>query len=129
MKYFIKDAKGSAIVEVSIMLPIVLALVFGSIMFIQAQRTQIVLDMAAREAARDFAKTDSVSRAILKAEEELRIGGIDPDKTRITPIRNGYERQVKIEISYPLMIPFVGKIDPKLTGHSTFHVESSTVYW
>jgi len=123
------NENGSSVVEVAIILPLILALTFGPIFINMAQRTQMVLDTAAREGARDFAKSDNVSRAVSKAKKELQIGGVNPNDTTINAIRNGYERQVKIEMDHPMMIPFVGLLDPKLRGSATFHVESTTTYW
>lgn len=111
------------------MVPILIMLIFGSIMFIQALRLQTVLDVAAREAAREYAKTHDADEARQKAEAELRLGGINPDKTNIITKSVGYEKQVIIEMDYPIMIPFGGKYNPVLRGSATFHRESVPRYW
>ena len=129
MKKILFNEDGSSVVEVAVMMPILLMLIFGSIAIIQAQRTQVVLDMAAREAAREFSVTHSKSKAINKAEDELELGGIDPDKTTITAREKGYERQVYIEMEYPFMIPWAGELKPTLRGSASFHREVKTTYW
>jgi hypothetical protein len=123
------DENGSAVVEVAIMMPLLLMLIFGSIMFIQAYRTQVVLDTAAREAAREYAVTHDSSEAREKAEIELMIGGINPDETNIITRVNDFERQVIIEMNYRFQVPFAGKYNPVLRGTASFHREPEPEYW
>lgn len=126
---FAKDDKGSAVVEVTILLPIILMLVFGFIFFTQAIRVNTVLNVAAREGAREFAITHSSSRAIAKAKEELAIGGINPNDATVTTYQKGYERSVRVELPYFGHIAFVGKYPLMLKGEMTFHQEPYTTYW
>ncbi|MHB1126966.1 MAG: TadE/TadG family type IV pilus assembly protein [Bacillota bacterium] len=104
----LKGERGSAIVEVAVMFPLILMLVAGFIMLSQAVRISTVLEVAAREGAREFSVTHDTVRAATKAKNELSIGGIDPDKATITVSTNGSDREVVVELSFPIYIPFAG---------------------
>ena len=129
LKKFLQNEQGSAIVEVAIMFPVILALVVGFIMFTLAVRTDTVLQTAAREAAREYAVTHNAASAREKARKELSLGGIDHKRTVITIDTVGYEKRVSIEMLYPIYVPLAGGYSPTLKGVAGFHEEVETSYW
>jgi hypothetical protein len=128
MRRFLKNDKGSAIVEVAIMFPIILMLVFGFIMFTHAVRINTVLQVAAREGARDYAKTHNQARAVEKVKDELSMAGIDPSDVDIDISVNGQERRVRVKLPYPVFVPFAGEYGLSLKGDASFHAEND-VEW
>jgi len=124
MRRFLKNDRGSAIVEVAIMFPIILMLVFGFIMFTHAVRINTVLEVAAREGARDYAKTHNKTQTIKKVKDELSIGGISPGDASIKISENGQERRVTVELSYPIYVPFAGEYGLRLKGDASFYKEN-----
>lgn len=120
-----KDKKGSAIIETAIMLIVIMALTIGYLYFIQAIRINTVLQVAAREGARTYAITDSPSKARAKAEEELRIGGIDPKYVTITTKSVGSERQVFVSLRRKTRVPFAGIYNYLLQGAASYRRERS----
>lgn len=103
-------------------------LVFGFIMFTHAMRINTVLQVAAREGARDYAKTHSQTQAVEKVKDELSIGGIDPSDADIDISINGQERRVKVKLPYPIFVPFAGEYGLALKGDASFHKEND-VEW
>ncbi|MHB1418669.1 MAG: TadE/TadG family type IV pilus assembly protein [Bacillota bacterium] len=104
----LKSEKGSAIVEVAVMFPLVIMLVAGFILLSQAIRLDTVLQVAAREGAREFSVTHDIVRAADKATEELTLGGVDPQKAAISVTSNGFDRKVVVEMPFPIYIPLAG---------------------
>ena len=77
IKKLLQDEKGSAIIETAIAIPIILGLFFGLVLFANAYRYQIVMDMAARAGAREYQITrHNYTQAVNKAQRELALGGV-----------------------------------------------------
>lgn len=110
------------------MFPIVLALVFGFMMFTQAMRVNTVLQVAAREAARQYAVSDDPARAVQKARDELKLGNVDPAGATILTNAEGAERKVTVKFPYGFMVPFAGKYPLTLQGSAVFRVEQSAFF-
>lgn len=127
-KRLCSDSKGSAMVEVAIMFPVVLALVFGFMWFTQAIRMTTVLQVAAREAARQYAVSDSASRAVQKARDELALGNIDRSHVSVKTYSDKGERKVTVTMPYLIRIPFMGDYPLKLQGSAVFRLETSAFY-
>lgn len=124
----LKDDRGSAIVEVAIMLPVVLAITVGFMLFTLAIRNDTVLQTSAREADREYAITHSTSRALHKAQNELSLGGIDPDEVDVKITATGQEQKVTIIMPYSVYVPMIGGYRPVLKGEAVFHKESPVNY-
>jgi Flp pilus assembly protein TadG len=125
---FLKDERGNAVIEVAIMFPIVLALVFGFMMFTQAMRVNTVLQVAAREAARQYAVSNDPARAVQKAREELSLGNVDPKRATILTNADGAERKVTVKFPYGFKVPFAGEYPLTLQGSAVFRVEQSAFF-
>lgn len=55
IKKLLKEEKGTATIELAVMIPLIITLVFGYIFFMNGVKDQIVMRTAAREAARLYA--------------------------------------------------------------------------
>ena len=55
IKGFLKEEKGTALVELAVLMPIFLTLVFGYIFYMNAVKDTLIMQTAAREAARIYA--------------------------------------------------------------------------
>ncbi len=121
------NQRGSALVEVAIMLPIIMMLVFGFIQFTTAIRINTVLQMAAREGARKYAVTENKTAAMQKTKDELKLGGINPSDTDIF-VTDDNGRRVIVEMPIPIYIPFAGGKNYKIKGDAVFHTENNLDY-
>ncbi len=59
IKKILTDEKGSAWVELAVLLPLLLMIVFGYLSYTNAIRDDLVLQMAAREGAREYSTSNS----------------------------------------------------------------------
>lgn len=130
IKKLIKCEKGSIIIELGIFLPLLLSLVVGYMMFINAIRSDIVLQIAAREGAREYAATHSIVRAKEAATLQVELAGMDisdiviDTKERI----NSYgekERIVVVKRPMGFHVPFVGDMDITLQRGAMFYAEKT----
>ena len=80
MARWFKDEQGAAFLEVLLLLPIILVLVFGYIRFTYAARLSTVLQVAAREAAREYAYSNDMDGPFKRPRAKLPWEGL----TRMT---------------------------------------------
>jgi Flp pilus assembly protein TadG len=129
MRKLLKDQRGSAVVEVAVIFPLVIALTFGFIFFNFAVREHTVLQVAAREAAREYSISNNQTRAINTAKEEVSIGGIDPNLVTVSTKADGSRRYAMVRLERNIKIPFIQDIyQNRMKGEAVFHVESQAVY-
>lgn len=112
IKKLLKEEKGSAIMELAIIIPIFLLLVFGYIFYMNGVKDTLIMRTAAREAARVYANPlgDSLGNpinmngiAIATAYRELSNNNLKGATVRA--YADGYKRYVKIEKPYSLRFP------------------------
>lgn len=82
LRPFLRENRGQALVEMAIILPVFVLLIFSVITFGLAINSKIVVSGAAREAARNYAINQSVSSAVDVAMRYMK-GGITADPTYI----------------------------------------------
>jgi len=116
----LKNNKGSATIETAVMFLLLIMLLTGFIYFINGVTVYSVLQVAAREGAREYSLSDSESKAIKKVKMELKSGGIDPKDVNISTKKIGNERQMTVDTDYNFYIPIAGSYDLKLQGGATF---------
>lgn len=114
------DDRGSVVLEVAIITPIILMLVFGYLFFLQAVNTKMLLQTAAREGARVYAAQGSATAAESAAYRELDQQGIDSSDVSVTARKSGSDVWVTVDMPYSLYIPFAGDYDMTLTGKAVF---------
>ncbi len=100
---------GAAMVEVAIVLPVLLLLVFGIIDFGRLYNTQVTLTHAAREGVRDYA----IFQDPLQAENVARqaVTSFDPAPMVVTTSACDPGQPATMTITYPFdsSIPFLGE--------------------
>jgi Flp pilus assembly protein TadG len=116
MSRFRRDDRGAAMVEFAIVLPVLLLILLGIIEFGRAYNTQVSIQAAAREGARELAlrhtSTDVVSATRGGAPS------VDIDGIAQTPCPATGDGKAKVTISETfsfMVLPF-GPLDLKATG-------------
>lgn len=120
-----KHHKGQALVEIALVLPIILLLIFGIIEFGRIFNAYIIVYNASREGARYAAigkKGSDVQTEVTERTASL-VGGVtvkvNPQDTRT----QGTEVQVTVKYDLSLITPIVG---PLISSTKSLHIESTT---
>lgn len=116
----IKNDKGSATIETSVMFLLIIMLTVGFIHLTHAVTLYAVAQTAAREGAREYAMTDSKAKAINKAKTELQASGVDLWRAKIHTKADGQERVVTVDIDYGFHVPLIGRKDITMQGGAAF---------
>jgi Flp pilus assembly protein TadG len=130
MKRFIRDAKGQAMVELALILPILLLLVFGITEFGRIFGTHLILTHSAREGAR----AATVGATDLQIITEVQNSSAVLDSTKLTinisPSEASRKRgeAVTVKVQYPVKIyaPIISNIvgDPYVAnGEAVMRME------
>jgi Flp pilus assembly protein TadG len=100
-----RDEQGAAMVELAIILPVLLMLVVGIIEFGRAYSTQVAIQAAAREGARELA----LGQPDVDARTRAAAPSVDIDTITQTPCPSSGDGQasVTIEETFTFGIPFV----------------------
>lgn len=116
-----KCEKGSVIVELGLLVPLLAAITYGFIMFTNVVRTDIILQVAAREGAREYSVSNSSNKAINAAKLQIEMGEIDVDSVTITPKSKDKERIVAVNKTMTFYIPFAGPYNIELQKGAVFY--------
>ena len=100
-----KDEKGSVIIEVALMMPLLLMIIFGFLGLNKMVQDCVVIQTAAREGARHYAIHYNASEAIEVANKELKTGGIT-DATISIIHQPPNDRGMIVQKVFALKIPF-----------------------
>lgn len=117
----IRNQKGQALVEMALVLPILLMLVFGIIEFGRIFNAYIVVSNASREGARYAA----VGRSLTDIETD--INNLTSTLGTVTIlVDDSDDESVKVTVKHPLPLitPIIG---PMISGSNHLDIESSTV--
>lgn len=128
IKKILTDEKGSAWVELAVLLPLLLMIVFGYLSYTNAIRDDLVLQMAAREGAREYSTSNSISKTKSVAKDILKSGGIQPDliiieTKEIVRSAKEIERIVTVKKPVKFYIPAIGEYDISLKRGAMFYAE------
>lgn len=127
-----KNKRGQSLVELALILPIIVLLLFGTVEFGRVFYSYITITSAVREGAREAAvgKTDAEIEARIK--EAVTLADLDT-RLHISPITPSEGNRttgvpVKVEIRYemPLIVPLIGEFLPNpvpLTASATMRKE------
>ena len=124
---FLPRERGSAAVELALVLPLALLAALALVQVGLISRDSGVVALAAREGSREAAVTtdeESVRRAALRS------GGLSEERTEVTVERSGgVGDAVTVRVSYraPLVVPFVGWLFPdqvQLVSQATMRQET-----
>lgn len=113
--------RGAAAVELALVLPILLMLIFGIIQFGRGYNAKITLTSAAREGARSVALGgDGVTSAQLSVPSGFR-SAMTVSVSGSCPAQPGPDDFVTVETRYPFSyeIPFVGSGSRTLSGEAS----------
>ncbi|WP_074350560.1 TadE/TadG family type IV pilus assembly protein [Proteiniborus sp. DW1] len=126
LKKLFKDEEGNALIQTATMLPIIMGLFIGLVFFTNAARYKIVMNMAAKEAAREYqVSMGDTSEAINKAHEELALGEVVGASVSISL----EEGSVEIIKPYGFYIPVGGKHLLNLKAKYKFKEELKERYY
>lgn len=122
----LKDSKGSTIVEVAIVLPVIFFLIFAFIYFIELSRVSTVMELAANEASREMAISKDHSISMNKAYDVLDAGHLTliGDGSYNVRLQGG---QIAVERSVS-SIPFMSNIFT-MTKTANYRSEDDTLYY
>lgn len=116
----LKDTRGSATIEASVMFVLILILIVGFIYLTNAISVYSAVQTAAREGAREYAMTNSKTKAVRKAQTELELGKVDSDSVIINAQAEGQERRMIVTVDYSFYLPFLGNRNIILQGGAIF---------
>lgn len=117
-----EDQKGASAVELALVLPILVALIFGIFQFGLVFNNYLAITHAAREGAR-LATVDKYDETVVRD----RAAPADPTSVSIAyPNGNVQGEPVVVTVTddFPLDIPFFGSVNIPLTGSATMRMES-----
>ena len=108
--------RGSAVVEMALVLPLLVMLVFGIVEFGRAYNTKVTLTHSARESVRVLALTQDPDQA--KAAASAAAATLDPAKIQFTSTACTAGQPTTVTVSYPFSydIPLVNSGSVTLTG-------------
>jgi TadE-like protein len=101
---------GAAMVELAIILPVLMMLVFGIIEYGRLYNYQVTLTSAAREAVRDFAINQDHDQAVGVAYDAISSSMLPGPLVPDVPFscEPGDPTTVRLEYPFTLRIPFIG---------------------
>ena len=111
MTHYLRDEKGSTLVESAVALPLILFMILGYILFGLYSNAQTAVSSAARAAAREYGvyghEAGALERARSQAEAILTAGGLSGDYEIIIEDHTAY---VEVQILYSQSFPGSGLI-------------------
>lgn len=133
LRKILRERKGQGLVEMALVLPLLLLLLFGIIEFGRVMGAGLMVIHSARDGARygsvGASNSEIINRIQTKTAGTL-YNAADPSKLSITVTRSGPSRggDIKVSISYPvtLYIPLVSSITGNpiiVEGTSVMRVE------
>lgn len=135
-KKLIKDKRGQAMVELALVLPILIILVFGITEFGRIFHSYLLITNASREGAR-FGIVDPLDTTSIKgrvenvaaslglSDSQISISYTRPDSTPTSTPKSGDSINVQVGCDVKLITPGVMKMlpDPHLTSTTTMRIE------
>lgn len=129
IRKYLQDHHGQAMVEMALVLPVLLLLLFGTIEFGRVLHDFLVVTQAAREGARSMAVNEGRTAAIARIYAAA--PSISPTElsVAINPPTPDRGQPVTVTVTHPVQIitPLIGKFFPEnpfpVTGTSVMRVE------
>lgn len=120
-----KDQKGSSVIfELAVLLPVMVMIFYGYTVFTNALATDIALQTAAREGAREYAITNIASRGVAKANSELSASKVSG--ASVEHFIDGDGRGIRVSKTIGITIPFAGHYGPTIERVGIFVEEPLT---
>jgi Flp pilus assembly protein TadG len=117
------DQRGSAAVEFALVVPLVLALLFGVVEVALVARSQLVVISAAREGAREAAASPDPTAAVRAARQVLGDRGVTARVSVRRPAIVGQVARVRVTLPYRIAAPLFGGFSVLLSGTASMRVE------
>lgn len=115
--------RGSAVVEFALVVPLVLALLFGVVEVALVARSQLLVIGAAREGAREAAASPDPAAATQAARSVLGERGASVRISVRRPAVVGKAARVTVTMPYRIAAPLFGGLSVDLTGSASMRVE------
>ena len=115
--------RGTAVVEFALVLPLVLALLFGLVEVAVVARSEIQLLHAAREGARAAAASPDTADAVRAARESLGEAGSSARISVSRPAMVGERATVTISLRHNVAAPIFGGFPIQLSANASMRVE------
>ena len=113
----VRDRRGTALAELAIVMPILMALVIGIMVFGQAYWAELTVSGAAREGARLYAVNGDTSQVRARVVDSLASGGLRTQPPNFSPasdirLSGSGEEYIWVAVTYrqPTIIPGLGAI-------------------
>jgi Flp pilus assembly protein TadG len=119
-----KPDRGSAAIEFAMIVPLVLALLLGTVEVAVIARTQLTVSQAAREGAREAATSTDPETAVAVVRRFL--GDELAPGARVSVSRDhvvGGRAEVVVRVRYPVAAPLFGGWPIQLEARSSMRVE------
>lgn len=119
-KYFCLNQKGSSqLVEVAFVFPVIMMLLFGTIHVTNMIRESVVIQSAARSAARDYAVNEDYSTAGAIARRDVSMGRVTASNVSYN-IEDGF---VTVQARRNLNLPLMRKTNVRSVADANFYEE------
>lgn len=131
-RFALGGERGSAMIETALVLPVLLAIVFGVVMAGRIARSQIAVQAAVREAARTLAAAPSAEEGLAAARERAFAvangHGLTPELFSVVLDTGGFTRggTVRAQASYRVRLgdlPLLGRIEVTVSSSHEERVE------
>lgn len=108
----IRSNRGQAMVELALVLPLILLILFGIMEFGRAYQAYITVNYLAREGARKGAVGATATEIETLAKDRARIGGLDDSLVTVATTKSADGTLVTVKVSYPfeLLIPLISDV-------------------
>jgi Flp pilus assembly protein TadG len=130
----LRNNRGQAMVEMALLLPMLMMLVFGILEFGRAWNAHQALTDAAREGTRRMVVMSGagVTDATVKQTVKEALGRVKLDTTAttvitLTGLNGGVGTEASVAISYPYTFPVLGKLLKWTTGRSNVTIRTTSV--
>lgn len=126
MRRFARDKRGQSLVEMALILPLLIIILFGIVEFGRVFHSYITITHAAREGARAGVvgqPNDVISQRVLQIAPQAQISDITPDPGART---SGVPLTVSVDCQVELFTPIIGSIIPNpinLSAQTTMRME------
>ena len=115
----INNKKGSAIVEVAILFPLMLVIFFGFIYYIELSRVGVIMEAAAAEGAREFSVNPGADNAKAKVKEVLQMGHVSFVGDGFYSIEVDDKNKTVTVKRKVISVPFFGSLEMQRTAQYT----------
>lgn len=125
----IKSSRGQAIVELALVLPLVLLILFSIMEFGRAYQAYVTVNYLAREGARQGAVGATATEIETLTKDRARTGGLDQTLVAVVTSKSADGTLVTVKVTYsfkfliPLVSDVVGQVVLPMSAALTMHIE------